>query len=51
MQILETLFFMGYMIAVIMEVGFFIVKLTVTPQKVQEKKWTKWRNFLKMTKK
>lgn len=51
MQILEMLFFIACMIAVIMGVGFFIVKLTVTPQKIQEKKMDKMEEFFKNDKK
>lgn len=38
MQVFETLFFIGFIIAILIGVGFFMVKLTVTPKKIEEKK-------------
>lgn len=47
MQILEMFFFMSCMLAIVMGVEFSIVKMTVTPQKVQEKKMDKMDEFFK----
>lgn len=50
MEVFEILFLIGFIIAILIVVGFLMVKLTVTPEKIQEKKLGKIEEYLKNNK-
>lgn len=51
MEVFEILFLAGFIIVILIGVGFLMVKLTVTPKKIEEKKIGKIEEYLKNNKK